>query len=320
MQFSEKTYVGKIVSVNTSSKNGIVKTPVDFIKLTQFGILNDSHAGKWHRQITLLSKETIDEFAEKMNYKVSEGEFAENITTCELDLAKVKLFDRFIIGDAILEVTQIGKKCHGHTCAIFKKIGECIMPKQGVFCRVIEYNNQQKIKKNDEIHLLSSLLKIGIVTVSDSVFDKTRSDITGPKIKKILQEFFSKENFNIEIYNEIVSDDPEMLKSKLINMDNDNFDIIITTGGTGISKRDNTPDVVSNIITKNISGINEFIRVKYGYDNPNVLLSRSISGITKNRTLVYTLPGSVNAIEEYLDIILPTLKHSLCLVNNITEH
>jgi MOSC domain-containing protein YiiM len=86
------------------------------------GIKNDAHSGTWHRQVSLLVKERVDDFSKEANKKIQSGEFAENITTSGIDLMKVKLLDRFKIGNTLLEVTQIGKACHGSNCAIFRKL------------------------------------------------------------------------------------------------------------------------------------------------------------------------------------------------------
>jgi MOSC domain-containing protein YiiM len=126
-----------ILSVNISLEKGTVKTPVEKITLNSTGVVNDAHAGDWHRQVSLLGKESFDKFSIEAGRKVEYGEFAENITTEGMELFKTTPGDRFIIGNVELEVTQIGKKCHGTSCAIFKEVGNCVMPKEGIFCKVI---------------------------------------------------------------------------------------------------------------------------------------------------------------------------------------
>jgi MOSC domain-containing protein YiiM len=128
----------QIVSVNISEKKGTIKTPVDWIELTTTGVKNDAHAGKWHRQVSLLAKESNERFAKKAKREVAYGEFAENITTEGIVLHKTIPGDRLIIGETELEITQIGKKCHGDNCAIFREVGACVMPKEGIFAKVIK--------------------------------------------------------------------------------------------------------------------------------------------------------------------------------------
>ena len=111
--------------------------PVDEIIVDALGMQGDSHAGAWNRQISLLSSESILRFQEKTAVPLTYGSFAENLTTAGLSIHNVVVMDRFLVNDVMLEVTQTGKKCHGGECSIFKQIGECIMPKEGIFCRVL---------------------------------------------------------------------------------------------------------------------------------------------------------------------------------------
>jgi MOSC domain-containing protein YiiM len=129
---------GKIMAVCTSKKKGVPKTDAGSAVLEKgLGIQGDAHAGDWHRQISLLSIEQIQTMKDK-GFDVKPGSFAENLTTTGFDLAAVKVGDRLRVGESVLlEVTQIGKECHTR-CAIFNKIGECIMPEQGVFAKVLE--------------------------------------------------------------------------------------------------------------------------------------------------------------------------------------
>jgi MOSC domain-containing protein YiiM len=138
----------KIISVNTSTVKGIIKTPVPEIILNDKGVEGDAHAGDWHRQVSLLAKESIAKWSHQAGRKVNWGEFAENITTQGIVLYETNPGDRLIIGDVELEVTQIGKKCHGSGCAIFNEVGNCVMPKEGIFAKVIKPG---KLKAGDEI-------------------------------------------------------------------------------------------------------------------------------------------------------------------------
>ena len=129
---------GKIVAINTSSTKGIRKKNVGRSRLLpQFGIEADAHAGDWHRQVSLLALESIEKMV-RLGLKVGPGDFAENITTQGLDLLTLPIGTRFRMGPkALLEVTQIGKVCHTR-CAIFYQAGDCVMPKEGIFARVLE--------------------------------------------------------------------------------------------------------------------------------------------------------------------------------------
>ena len=128
----------KIVSIATSRKKGTRKTVVDSAEvLKDHGLKDDAHAGDWHRQVSLLAKESIDR-ARQMGCEVTFGDFAENIATSGLDLPNRPVGTRLKLGDTvILEISQIGKECH-KKCAIYYQAGDCIMPREGVFAKVIE--------------------------------------------------------------------------------------------------------------------------------------------------------------------------------------
>jgi len=139
---------GLIVAINTSSAKGTRKKNVGKSRLIpDFGIQEDAHAGDWHRQVSLLAFESIAKMVQ-LGLKVGPGDFAENITTRGLDLLSLPIGTRFRMGSqALLEVTQIGKVCHTR-CAIFYQAGDCVMPKEGIFARVLEGG---EIQVGDEI-------------------------------------------------------------------------------------------------------------------------------------------------------------------------
>jgi MOSC domain-containing protein YiiM len=127
----------KILSINISDKKGEKKIPISEAVLKQnFGIEGDAHSGNWHRQVSLLAEEDIEEMKKK-GVKVSYGDFAENITTRGIELAALPIGTILNLGEAVLEVTQIGKECHEH-CAIFRQIGDCVMPRKGIFTKVLK--------------------------------------------------------------------------------------------------------------------------------------------------------------------------------------
>lgn len=133
--------MAKVVSINISDKKGIIKTPVDkaFFKIDH-GIVGDAHASNWHRQISLLAVESIDKMRAKGFEELKFGDFAENITTEGINVYELPIGQRLRIGECEVEVTQIGKKCHGG-CEIKKKTGDCVMPREGIFVKVITEGN-----------------------------------------------------------------------------------------------------------------------------------------------------------------------------------
>ena len=129
--------MGKIISLNVSREKGVNKDPVESITLqVDHGIVGDAHAGDWHRQVSLLAEESIDVMRNK-GLELEPGAFAENITTSGIELASLPVGSLLESNDVVLEVTQIGKKCH-QGCAIFQQVGDCIMPREGIFAKVIK--------------------------------------------------------------------------------------------------------------------------------------------------------------------------------------
>jgi len=129
--------MGKIVSINISEKKGTVKLPVKSALMKEdYGIIGDAHAGDTIRQISLLDSESINK-AKEQGISVDMGDFAENITTEGIELLSLNVGDRLIVGNGILEITQIGKKCH-QMCEVGRRVGDCIMPKRGIFAKVIK--------------------------------------------------------------------------------------------------------------------------------------------------------------------------------------
>jgi molybdenum cofactor synthesis domain-containing protein len=165
---------------------------------------------------------------------------------------------------------------------------------------------------------LPGRFEVLIITLSDRAFKGEYSDLSGPRIKERLSEFFTSQKLDAAIRIEVIPDEPDALQ-KLVTDAGKSSDLIFTTGGTGIGPRDITVDVIKPLLTKEIPGIMEFIRVKYGTEQPNALLSRGVAGIT-GKSLIYTLPGSLKAVDEYMTEIIKTLKHTILMQYGIDTH
>ncbi len=142
------TIKGKVLEINISDKKGVVKTPIsegNFI--VDFGLEGDAHGGDWHRQISLLGIESVDKMRREGVEDLEFGSFAENITTEGVVLYEIPVGTKLKIGDTIQEVTQIGKECHTG-CAIAQRVGACVMPKEGIFTKVLKAG---KVKVGDTI-------------------------------------------------------------------------------------------------------------------------------------------------------------------------
>jgi molybdopterin adenylyltransferase len=306
----------KTISVNISKKKGTIKIPVNSIELNDQGIMDDAHSGNWHRQVSLLGVESLVKMNTKSGRTLNYGELAENITTEGFPVYNMRVFDRLVSEKVVLEVTQIGKKCHGEKCTIFRETGDCLMPTEGVFCRVL---NGGTLKVGDILEYHPKIFKVQIITLSDRASRGEYEDKSGPLLTKLTQDFFSETIRLTEVNASIIADDENELKKLLYQSLKAGADIVFTTGGTGIGPRDITPDVIRPILNKEIPGIMEMIRMKYGMQFPNALISRSIAGVA-GKTLIYALPGNPKAVKEYADEIFKTVDHSFRMIHNIDNH
>ena len=295
----------KILSVNVSAQKGVPKQAVPQILLTHNGIESDAHAGDWHRQVSLLAIESIRKFEEQSGKKFTFGDFAENITTEGFLLHTAKPGDRLRCGMVELEVTQIGKKCHGAGCAVYHHTGACVMPKEGIFARVLHGGTLQA---GALFEYCPKVYHIDVITLSTRASDGVYADLSGPEAVRLLQAFCAEKGWMCEINYHLIPDDEVKLKSLLTNLIAQKSDFICTTGGTGIGPTDITPETVKPLLQREIPGIMEHIRLKYGAQHPAALLSRSIAG-QSGESLIFTLPGSVKAVGEYLAEICANLEH-----------
>lgn len=146
-------YIGKVTGINISQIKGVIKEPIEsgFFRINH-GLEGDAHAGNWHRQVSLLAQESIDTMIRRGAEGLTSGKFAENLTTEGIILHELPVGTKLIIGETIQEVTQIGKECH-KGCAIRELVGDCIMPREGIFTKVLQSGN---IKVGDGVYLQNS--------------------------------------------------------------------------------------------------------------------------------------------------------------------
>lgn len=298
--------MGKVCAVCISEKKGTQKHPVEEATLLEnWGIEGDAHGGTWHRQVSLLSAERIEQFRER-GAEVGEGAFGENIVTQGIDWRNLPVGTCFQIGNALLELTQIGKECHNH-CAIYQVMGECIMPREGVFAKVLRGG---KIQTGEAIEILplqkARPFTAAVITLSDRGAQGEREDKSGPLMQRILE----KAGYRVE-ERLLLPDDKTKLERQLRRLsDQRQVQVIFTTGGTGFSERDITPEATLAVCDRMAMGIAEAIR-QYSLTITNrAMLSRAVSGIRK-KTLIVNLPGSPKAVQESLEYILPALQHEL---------
>jgi len=148
--------MAKIRSVNISEKKGTVKTPIESGRFElNLGLVGDAHSGSWHRMVSLLAEESIEKVRHMGLPELKAGDFAENLTTEGIVLHTLPIGTQLRIGQTLMEVTQIGKECHAG-CEIRNKVGDCVMPREGIFCRVLEAGD---VKAGDDIVVETEGLK-----------------------------------------------------------------------------------------------------------------------------------------------------------------
>lgn len=307
--------MAKLLGICISEKKGTQKHEVDKARLIpNHGIENDAHAGKWHRQVSLLNFEKIEEFRAK-GVDVSFGAFGENLIIDEFDFRSLPVGTRFKIGDVLLELTQIGKECHSH-CAIYHAVGDCIMPREGVFTEVLIGGD---IKVGDEVEMIppeeGRAFTAAIITVSDKGAVGKRVDESGPLIESMLKDagYDVKETL-------IIPDEKSQISQSLIRLaDQRQINLILTTGGTGFSPRDVTPEATVAVCERMADGISEAIRMNSMQYTKRAMLSRAKSGI-RGKSLIVNLPGSPKAVKETLEFLIPNVKHGIeILTGNASE-
>lgn len=293
--------MGRVIAVCTSPARGTQKQNIGRAMFkVGHGIENDAHAGNWHRQVSLLSYDKVQAFNAR-GAAVQDGAFGENLLVEGFDFAKLPVGTLLQCGEVRLEITQIGKQCH-HGCEIFQRMGDCIMPREGVFARVLHGG---EIAQGDEMVLVP---RVGIVTVSDKGARGEREDRSGPMIAQKLPKEYE------VVSATVIADEVDEITKELRRLcDEEHCSLVLTTGGTGFAPRDVTPEATRAVIEREAPGIAEAIRAYSMQITRRAMLSRGISGI-RGGTLIVNLPGSPKAVSEAMDAIIDTIGHGLRLL------
>lgn len=297
--------MGKIHALCVSEKKGTLKQPVDKVLFqTEWGIAGDAHAGSWHRQVSFLGLKEIEDFR-KLGVDVRFGAFGENIVAEGFRFKELPVGTRLRAGVAWFEITQIGKECH-KGCAIREQVGDCIMPREGIFGRVLHGG---WVRTGDTLELVAPGEKMpldaAVITASDKGSRGERVDKSGAKV----QEMLAAAGYTVA-EKVILPDKQSGIEQKMRDYADMGLGLVVTTGGTGFSIRDVTPEATLAVCERLAPGIPEAMRALSMKVTDRAMLSRAQAGIHK-RTLIVNLPGSVKAVEECLGFVLPTLQHGI---------
>lgn len=301
---------GTVRAICISEKRGTVKREVESARFIEnHGIEGDAHAGDWHRQVSLLSADKVDAFNEKGAAVIS-GDFGENLVIEGIDCAGLPVGTTVILGEGDdevrLSVTQKGKECHTH-CQVYRRMGDCIMPREGVFARVIKGGTVKKGSAvKTEMPVKERPFTAAVVILSDKASMGIREDKSGPAAVAVL----AAAGYEV-IETVVIPDEKDRLRNELIRLsDGREADLIITSGGTGFSLRDITPEVTMEVADRNAPGIAEYIRLKSMEITDRAMLSRGAS-VIRGHSVIVNLPGSPKAVEECLSFVLGALDHGI---------
>ncbi|GBC78843.1 Molybdopterin adenylyltransferase [bacterium HR09] len=306
---------GEVAFVCISEKKGTPKHAIPSGELVAgFGLAGDAHGGDWHRQVSLLDEADID-FMRSKGLNLKPGAFGENLVVRGLSLDSLGIGTRLAVGEARLEITQVGKECHTR-CAIYYKTGDCIMPRAGLFARVVRGGPVAPGQSIQVERLVPRDATVAaVITVSDSSSRGEAADTAGPAVQALLAEKLGA--FVAEAA--VVPDELAVIQKTLRDLASRGLDLILTVGGTGLGPRDVTPEATRGVIQREVPGLAEAMRAASAQRTPRAWLQRGVAGVV-GRTLIVNLPGSRRAACENLEVILPLLPHAVALLRGHTAH
>lgn len=306
---------GSVRAVCVSAEKGETKTEVSLATLVEdHGLEGDAHAGGWHRQISLLARSDVESMRER-GLDLEPGDFGENMVVDGVDLKGLGIGSRIEVGEGLLEITQIGKACHNR-CAIYFQTGDCIMPRDGVFARVVKGG---RVRPDCSVRVVRevarSTFQVAVVTVSDSAAAGSAGDTSGPAVADLLVR-----RLHAHLaWTGVVPDEEERITSRLVELTDRGLDLVVSTGGTGCAARDRTPEATRAVIEREIPGLAEAMRAASANITPHAWLQRGVCGIRRS-TVIVNLPGSRKAAIENLGVVLPVLPHAIQLLRGETAH
>ena len=313
---------GKILAVCISSRKGTRKKEVpEAVFVEDYGLRDDAHAGKWHRQVSLLDEEAVLEMQKHSRILLDSGIFGENLRVRGIRFDDLPVGTRFLIGPSedgegvLLELTQIGKECHDR-CAIARETGKCVMPQTGRFAKVLRGGT---VRPSDRIRVIPAdpdrPYTAAVITMSDRCAAGEREDLSGPLCTRILTEA----GYQVEEALILPDEQPKLEKTLRELSDRREISLIVTTGGTGFSDRDITPEATAAVIEKQATGI-AYAMLSHALEStPGAMLSRQTAGIRKH-SLIVNLPGSPKAVLQELPYVLTVLRHGLGILRGTQDN
>lgn len=308
-----------IKSTSISTQKGAPNRPVHEIVLDDSGVVGDRHSGPGVRQVTLFDWDLMKQRAPGVPEAELPGTQNENLAVLGLNALHVLPLDEIHVGEARLEVTILGDQFkHGSVtvCADHADGKHCDMEHYGMFARVRAGGT---VRPGDPVAHQRRTLRTTLITLSDRVSKGKAEDRSGARIAELLGTWCAESMWELALDRQVIPDEAEQLGVLLHHARKGQPHLLITTGGTGISPRDITPETVIAHADKVLPGIMEHVRTKYGAQKPLALLSRSVAA-TIGETLVFALPGSPRGVEEYMHEITPLLDHMLLTVRGIDPH
>lgn len=296
---------GTIVAVCSAASKGVEKHPVDQGCLQRgHGLEGDAHAGTWHRQVSLLEDEQIA-LMRARGLELGPGAFGENLVTRGIDLGKLEVGRRLRVGsDAVLQITQRGKDCHRH-CRIHQAVGDCIMPRVGLFTRVLRSGS---VRPGDRVALDADLDRIrwAVVVVADPATHAGDASSDG-----IVCDLLSAALGGEPIARVCVASTLERLTSQLRQLCDDALcDLVVTVGGAGLLPGDVAPDATLAVVDRVIPGIAEAMRAAEVRDSPRAMLSRALAGL-RGQSIIANLAGRPGDVREQFGAISAVLPEAV---------
>jgi len=305
---------GTVVAVCSAEVKGPKQAIASGRLVAGRGLEGDAHAGDWHRQLSLLDEAAIQTMRTR-GLQLEPGAFGENLVLAGIELDRLGIGSVLQLGEAELELTQVGKVCHSR-CRIYHQVGDCIMPRAGVFARVL---NGGMVEPGALVRVLRAVDRAtpqaAVVTVSDSTAWEAAADTSGPAVVRMLEKRLGA---HIAVTT-VVADEEDQLITRLHDLCDRALDLVITTGGTGCAARDRTPEATRQVIEREVPGLAEAMRSASSRITPHAWLQRGICGI-RGSTLILNLPGSRKGATENLEAVLPVLGHAVALLRGDTTH